>query len=363
LSLCDRWSRDLVLRLASRAGGRMEIATSIGIVILVATAQVVLNVMAALAIGVVAAVALLLVKLSGSPVRRHLDARARSSLKVRGPEARELLRSMAAQIRILELEGELFFGTADRLQSEFEQIPEATRFVILDLRRVHQIDASGARVLEVIAQRAKMHGLRVVLSHVRAGERHGRYLRAHGLEAAIAPEHWFADLDRALEWAEDQLLQRARFEEAEGELPIERMSIFEGLSPEQVARATGRLERLELRGGDTVFNEGDRGDRMYFIARGAVSIKVRLDNEAHARRLATFTAGVMFGEMALLEGDQRSADAFAKGELVVLYSLSAPAFAALVHEGPALGVLIYRNLGRELAARLRATSGALRALE
>ena len=103
--------------------------------------------------------------------------------------------------------------------------------------------------------------------------------------------------------------------------------------------------------------------RLYLISRGAVSIKVRLPGEERALRVATYAPGVMFGEMALIEGKRRSADAFAKGERVVLYSLDRAALDALAASHPALGSLIHRNLSRELAARLRSTSEQLRALE
>jgi SulP family sulfate permease len=363
-SLVDRWSGDLVRRLRVARDDRKEMVVNIAIVAFVAFAQVVLNVMVALAIGVVACVALLLVKLSGNPVRRELDGSVRSSHKVRSPEARVALRAVATQVRILELQGELFFGTADNLQWQVEHLPDEVRYVILDFRRVHQVDASGARVLQIIGQRAQRRGVRVGLSDVRRDERRGRYFHALGLEAAIPPERWFADLDRALEWAEDELLGRSRFNEgAEGEVPLDRMALFEGLSMQEVQRLSHAFERCELANGDPVFLEGQHGDRLYLLARGSVSIKVRIGDDVRARRLATFTPGVIFGEMALLEGKDRSADAFAKGDRVVLYSLSAAKFEQVVREDPLLGSRILRNLSRELAARLRATTEAMRALE
>ncbi|HET7729979.1 MAG TPA: SulP family inorganic anion transporter [Usitatibacter sp.] len=363
-SLVDRWSGDLLSRLRIAREDRKEMVVNIAIVAFVAFAQVALNIMVALAIGVIACVTLLLVKLSGNPVRRHLDGAVRSSHKVRSPEARAALRAVAAQVRILELQGELFFGTADNLQSQVELLPEEVRYVILDFRRVHQVDASGARVLQIIGQRAQARGIRLALSDVRGDERRGRYFHALGLEAAIPPERWFADLDRALEWAEDELLGRSRFNEAaDSEIPLDRMALFHGLSKEEVERLSHAFERRELADGEPVFLEGQHGDRLYLIARGSVSIKVRIAGEVRARRLATFTPGVIFGEMALLEGKDRSADAFAKGDRVVLHSLSAAKFERLVQEDPLLGSRILRNLSRELAARLRATTEAMRALE
>jgi SulP family sulfate permease len=363
LSLIDRWSRDLVSRIRTHEGRHREVVINLGVVVIVAVSLLLANVMVAVAIGVTAAVLLLLVKLSGSPVRRHLDATVRISHRVRDDEALEVLRLHGHRIQVLELEGELFFGTADRLQSEIEALPAHTQFAILDLRRLRGIDASGARMLEVIGRRAQRGGVRLLLSHLRRDEPQGRYLEALGLGAAIETQHWFTDLDRALEWAEDRVLEEAGYREAAEELAPEQMALFAGLVPREADLLRRCLERHEFGPGDPVFHEGDDGDGMHLIARGAVSIKMRIPGETRARRLATFNAGGQFGEMALLEGQGRSADAFAKGDKVVIYSLTAHRFRELVKQEPELGVKLYHNLSRGLAARLRVTTGALRALE
>jgi SulP family sulfate permease len=362
ITLADRWTRDLALRLRADADHRGEILINLAIVVVVTLVLLLFNIMAAFVIGIASAVVLMLVKLSGSPVRRILDGSVRASLKVRSPEARAALQPLARQIRIIELQGELFFGTADRLQAEVEALPDATRFVILDFRRVNQVDATGVRVLETIAQRAARRGVRLLFSHVREDEARGRYLHALGIAVAVEPAFWFPDLDRALEWAEDQLLDQDRFEDAP-EIALRDTALFGNLGEEEMTMLAPSLDRHELRHGDTVFLEGDAGDRVFVIARGAVSIKLKIDGEGRARRLATFNPGVFFGEMSLLEGQRRSADAFAKGEQVVLYSLTAQRLAELIERHPRLGLRIYENLSRELAARLRVTSGALRALE
>lgn len=361
-TLVDRWTRDLARRLQDDAH-RGEVALNLGIVAAVALSLLLLNMILAFAVGLAAAIVLLLVKLSGSPVARALDGGVRASLKIRSPEARAVLRPLATHIRILELQGELFFGTADRLQADVQALPDGTRFLILDFRRVNQIDATGARVLEVIGQLAARRRMTVALSEVREDEPRGRYLRALGIAAVVPPDRWFPDLDRALEWAEDRLLERARFEDGPEIAPRD-LPLFSALSEDEMATVAAALERHELGHGDVVFNEGDEGDRMFLIARGAVSIKVQLGGDTvRARRLATFTTGVFFGEMSLLEGQRRSADAFAKGERVVLYSLSGRHFAELVQHHPQLGLKIYQSITRELVARLRVTTGALRALE
>lgn len=362
LTLVDRWTRDLVRRLGMKGADRREILLNLAVVLVVTLSMLVLNLMAAFAVGIAAAVFLLLVKLSGSPVRRMLDGTVRASLKIRSGEERAMLRPLGRQIRIFELEGAIFFGTADHLQMEVENLPDEVRYVVLDFRRVTEVDASGARALETICHMAARRNMRVLLSHLQVDAGQGRYLRGMGIAAVVAAEHWFADLDRALEWTEDQLLERDRFEDGP-ELTPRDMALFAGLDEHEMSTLCSMLQRQELAHGDVVFREGDAGDRIYLIARGSVSIKLQLTDQSRARRLATFVPGVFFGEMAMLEGERRSADAFAKGERVVLYTLGAEEVARIVREYPGLGVKLYRNLGRELATRLRVTSGALRALE
>ena len=362
LTLVDRWTRDLLRRLGAEGADRREILLNLGVVLSVTLSMLVLNLMTAFAVGVAAAIFLLLVKLSGSPVRRVLDGTVRASLKIRNADERAMLRPLGRQIRIFELEGAIFFGTADRLQVEVENLPHDIRYVILDFRRVTEIDASGAKALETICLTAARRGIQVLLSHLREDEGHGRYLRVLGIASVVDAKCWFPDLDRALERTEDLLLGRERFDDTQ-ELAPQEMSLFAGLDGEEMAVLMTLLERKELAHGDTVFNEGDVGDCLYLIARGAVSIKLQLTDENRARRLATFAPGVFFGEMAMLEGERRSADAFAKGERVVLYTLSAERLTQILQQRPQLGIKLYHNLSRELAVRLRVTSGALRALE
>ena len=362
ITLVDRWSRDLLRRLGARGTDRHEILFNLAVVLSVTLAMLVFNLMTAFAVGIAGAVFLLLVKLSGSPVRRSLDGSIRASLKLRSPVERERLRPLAHQIRVFELEGAIFFGTADRLQTDVEQLPRDSRYVILDFRRVTEIDASGARALETLCQTVSARGAQVLLSHLREDDGHGSALRAFGIAAVVDGRFWFPDLDRALEWSEDRLLERERYEDRPELVPRD-MALFADMEPGEMAMLESVLERHELAHGDVLFREGDPGDRLYLIARGSVSIKLSLADESRARRLATFEAGVFFGEAGLIEGEKRSADAFAKGERVVLYSLTAQALNEAIRSHPGLGVRFYRNLSREMVSRLRTTSGALRALE
>jgi sulfate permease, SulP family len=360
-TLVDGWTGDLVRRLRAAPEHRLDIALNLAIVVGVALALPLLNVMAAFALGVSATILMLLAKLSGSPVRRMLDGSVRTSLKIRRESDRSRLHSLAHRIRIFELDGEIFFGTAETLRSQVEDLPREVRYLILDFRRVHGIDASGARGLHLIGGLSARRGTTLLFSHVREDDLRGKYLKALGIDSVVATARWHPDLDRALEWAEDSLLGSERFEDAPELLPAE-LSLFRNLDGAQLAVLVPLLERHEARHGDAIFHEGDAADRLYLIARGFVSIKLKLGDD-RAMRLATFSPGVFFGDLAMIESGKRSADGFAKGEHVVLYSLSTERFAELMRTHPGLALKIYENLTRELAGRLRATSYSLRALE
>lgn len=57
-----------------------------------------------------------------------------------------------------------------------------------------------------------------------------------------------------------------------------------------------------------LFNQGDKGDSMYLIESGRVRISIR-DDEKQELTLAELAQGDFFGEMAIIDGRQRSADA------------------------------------------------------
>lgn len=72
-------------------------------------------------------------------------------------------------------------------------------------------------------------------------------------------------------------------------------------------------------------------------------------------RLATFTPGTVFGELALLNEAKRSASVVANEELVC-YGLTKSDFTALAREAPMVAIKLIAALGRELSLRLRAAT-------
>jgi CRP-like cAMP-binding protein len=140
------------------------------------------------------------------------------------------------------------------------------------------------------------------------------------------------------------------------------MHVCRGLGPAECATLAGVLERRVYAKGQVVMAEGEESQELYLIARGTASVTVRVGGHARDNRLATFSAGTVFGEMALLDEAPRSATVRADDELVC-YVLSREAFDRLTREHDAVALALLTNLGRELAARLRRANRTISQLE
>jgi len=232
--------------------------------------------------------------------------------------------------------------------------------VILDLHRVTMIDASGALMLERLSKGLRAHGTRLLLAHISASSPLGRSLQGAGAFTEKHHPDWFADGDRALEWAERQLLNEAQVADASHEIRIDEFALMAGLSPAELASMKPYLDRQLLPGRSPLFRAGARGDRLYLLARGAVSLVAEdTDQDGKPRRVVTLAPGVIFGESAMLEDEMHAMTAIAEGD-IVLYSLSRKNLEAIRAVNPDLHRRLMQNLLAHLSRMLRMTSGVLR---
>lgn len=98
--------------------------------------------------------------------------------------------------------------------------------------------------------------------------------------------------------------------------------------------------------GESVFTEGDEGRDMYIICSG----KVGIWRKSGGRKvgLANLAEGESFGEMGLIRGGGRSAGATALEDTLALRI-----HYESLHQAPTAAALLYRNLAKELAERLK----------
>jgi len=303
--------------------------------------------------------------MSRSIVRREYEGGAVQSRRTRDPELMDVLATRGGEMLVLELEGPLFFGTADDLARRVEAARrDGVRFVVLDFKRVNEVDSTGARILLQLWERLQREGKHLLLSHLPRERAVATALHDTGVTAADGRgPRVFHDIDRALEWAEDELIRaHAPDAAARGERALATMDVAAGLDEAERAALGALLVRRVYDKGATVFHEGDEGRELFLIAAGAASATLRLADEGRQNRLATFSAGTVFGELALLDPGPRSATIVAD-ETLVCYVLTEEAFERLQKDHPAVAIAVLTNLGRELTRRLRRANRTIYQLE
>jgi CRP-like cAMP-binding protein len=121
----------------------------------------------------------------------------------------------------------------------------------------------------------------------------------------------------------------------------------------------GVLQLVEIAPGGTVFREGDSGDGFYLVRSGHVRIFRRVVLEGRSgtqeQLLAALDAGHLFGEMAMIEGEPRSAEA-ASDEGAVLYHLNGTTFGQIKSQHPDMALRLQDLLLATLCGRLRAAN-------
>lgn len=365
LHLLDRWSLKVLRQMLARDVRDWKSATlDVLVVGLVVTVAIAANLLTAVGIGLAVAILSFLFRMSRSAVRRAFRGDHVRSHRTRDPRVMELLHARGRHILVVELEGPLFFGTAEDLADRVEAaLGDGVCWVVLDLKRVSEVDSTGARSVLQIHARVAARGGELALCDVSPAGRVAAVLQDMGVMAAVGTERLHADADRALEWAEDRLLARELGPQTPGEaLAFERLDLLAGLDPEECALLRTLMVERRYGRGEVVIREGDPGRELFAIVRGTASVRIRLPGEEREKRLATFAAGTVFGEVALLDKQTRSATVQADDELVC-YVLDESALETLKAKHPLVAVKLLTNIGRELGRRVRRTTTTVYQLE
>jgi len=351
----DPWTRQLAARLI-RPGTpqRGDVALDLGVSVFVSLLSIAINVVLAVFIGIVLAVLLFVIRMSRSNIRRLYRCDAVRSRRYRDPAEMELLHVQGASVLVIELQGALFFGSAERLaQIVDRETIRGTAALLLDLRRVTEIDSTGGRILSDIdaALGARCVKLGLVLS--------GRTETAARLADIFRRDRFFPDIDRAIEWAEDDLLREVGTGSSL-ELPLDRVPLLRDFEADQVERLRGWLEPVAWPAGHVIFRHGDPGSSLYLVTRGRASVHLLHDDGDI--RLVTFAPGAVFGELAILDRGPRSATITADEDLAG-FGLSEASFAMLCQKQPDIAIKLLSALGRELSVRIRYANMTILQLE
>ena len=351
----DPWTKQLTARLIKPGTPqRGAVALDLGVSVFVSVLSIAINVVVAVFIGIALAVLLFVVRMSRSNIRRLYRCDAVRSRRSRDPAELEVLHAQGASVLVIELQGALFFGSAERLaQIVDSETAKGTAALLLELRRITEIDSTGARILGDIDAALGARGVKLALVLS------GRTETAARLADIFQRDRFFPDIDRAIEWAEDDLLRKAGTGPSL-QLSLDQVPLLGDFTADQVERLRGWLEPVAWPAGHVIFRHGDPGSSLYLVTRGCASVHLRHDDGDI--RLVTFAAGAVFGELALLDRGPRSATVTVDEELTG-FGLSEASFSGLCQEQPDIAIKLLSALGRELSVRIRYANMTILQLE
>jgi CRP-like cAMP-binding protein len=133
---------------------------------------------------------------------------------------------------------------------------------------------------------------------------------------------------------------------ATAEETLQRVPLFCELAADDLAQVAEVALPRRFDRGVIVFREGDEGDTCYVVRSGRARA-IREHGDGRSITLAHFREGDIFGELAMFEGEQRSATVEAVEDTEVL-AIFAADMRRLLERHPALAVKLIAALGRRL---------------
>lgn len=298
----------------------------------------------------------------GRSVIRHAGSGGQAtSNRLRPEDESALLRKHGARIALLEVQGELLFSTAEIVVRRSIQEAAHAEYVILDFRHVTATDLVAAGLLRELASGLVRAGKHPVLS----GTRHLPLLAKVFKKELPGEIHagitWIADLDLALEHAENLLIQSlAELRHSGQRVEFAGCDLVRELKPGDIRLLEPMLGTRTFRKGQDILRVGENSLDVYFLTQGKASAWLEA-GEGVAKRVATFTPGMVFGEMALLDQSKRSARVTADTDLECCL-LPPEVLKQVAADHPRIMIRLLHNLSKLLASRLRKANAELSAL-
>ena len=335
------------------------------IVISILLVTIAIGFLEAVAFGVLLASILFVVGYSRIDILRHefTGASVRSRY-TRPPSQRQILYELGEQHYILQLQGFIFFGTADQLLNRVRRRlndgnQPTLKGVFLDFARITGLDSTGILSFSRMKQVTQEKGVMLIFIAPSADIRN--QLEKGGLEEDGEFVFYFPNLDRAIQWGEDRLLAQA--EESRPDKIGTLIEQLEILMPGEtnIESMLGYFELLDVQAGERLIGMGDQADDLYIIGSGRVTAQIPRPNQT-AMRLETTGIGNVIGEIGFYLNIDRTADVVVD-EPGFVYRLSLKELQRMEQEDPKAAASLHRLMVHLLAKRVRHLMESINALE
>jgi SulP family sulfate permease len=333
------------------------------IVVLILLVTATIGFLEAVTLGFLVAVLLFVVGYSRiDVVRQEWTEITYHSRVTRSHQQRQILQQEEEQVLILELQGFIFFGTADNLLKRIRwriEDPERPqpRFVLLDFRRVTGLDSTATLSFTRMQHLAESKTFILIYAGTSAQVR--RQL-AHGVAGGEQDMvQFFSSLEQGIESCENQILQQAGLD-AMDHSPSLSAQLAEILpDAEDLSELLPYFEEIKVDAGYCLIRQGDTPQDLFFVQDGQVTAMIGLE-KGEPVRLETMGSGVV-GEIGFYLGNERTASVVADVP-TTLYRLSRDSLQQMEKETPQAATTLHRLLAHLLSERvthLVKTVGAL----
>lgn len=266
----------------------------------------------------------------------------------------------------VQFEGNVYFANAPQVLMRLQQALKGSRWVLLDFTRLRYVDETGLDNLQRLTALIKRQGCwTLVCAPLNPTETVGYenlrlQWKQHGLPIAESAEEGFWRVENAMLGHDDA--KRASADKAEQmdvasvASWIAQQTRFTGLEHEQLTLFAQAWTPRNLSAGETLFKAGAPSDGVFWVFAGQLS--AWLDTNQPPERLMRFQTGSLVGEMALLDGNTRSARVSADRPSVVLH-LSQSTFEHLGQHCPQAKQALVEHIALSMAHRMRQSNLAL----
>ena len=359
----DEWSLRLIRNLFTHKTHEKlsnELYFNLAIVVAVGALVFFFGALAALGGGMILAFGAFLRQISQSVVRRIVLGNQIRSRNSRPINEQKFLDSHMKKVVVVEIQGAVFFGSVDQVVQEMEVATKDCRIVIIDMKRVTDIDSSGVVTLERLDKHLARTNRILYLSYLNES-RLIKALKEYGFDRIIYEQRIFEDTNAALSASEDFLLIETDFTyRFNSQHPLEKFNIFNDILPEDIAYLKSKMKRMEFSSGMKLVREGEMDNGMFFLVSGCITVSRLL--EGRILRYASLRPGVTFGEIGLLTEGARTADVIAD-TYVICYYLSREDFYNFLTTHPKCGQQILIHMALNLATMVSSLSDIVRESE
>lgn len=299
----------------------------------------------------------------GGPIRNVLSGSVHRSNVDRAPAQQRILKEYGDHIYIVRLQGFMFLGSMEELLVELRRrlsdkslLP--VEYIILDFQKVTGLASATGIAFVKLQKLMDEYDVEMVIASAPLDLEEHLDSTGHLVDGG-GGFRVFLDLDYAMEWCENRVLDSENLlEMKEMSLPALLKPVFP--EPKHIPALMKVLKRVVVDKGDIVCKQGDMSNSMYFVESGRLDVELEMES-GKVIRMKKIGPGGVFGEMGIYTLAPRSATIRAT-EKCVLYLMTREKLEAIEKRAPQLVSSIHRFMINLLAGRLAEANFKVREL-